>query len=103
MRKLLTGLMVCLPLTVFAELTVKEQHQLDLICFDTELLFKELRNEHQETPFLFGENDDNIESTMSFWMKRGGESWTIVATKKELSCILSMGKNLKVVRNGKRI
>lgn len=102
MRKLLTGLALCLPLTVFAELESTEQHQIDLMCFDTDLLFQELKNEYQETPFFFGQTDDNIESTMSLWVKKGGESWTIVATKKDLSCILSMGKNLKLVRNGKR-
>ena len=103
MRKLLTGLALYLPLISFAELSSTEQHQMDLLCFDTSTLFTELRTEHEETPFFYGQTEDNIESTMSLWMKKGGESWTIVVTKKDLSCIMSLGKNLKLVRNGKPI
>jgi|LauGreDrversion4_2_1035121.scaffolds.fasta_scaffold613286_2 hypothetical protein len=103
MRKLLTGLALSLPLIVFAELSSTEQHQMDLMCFDTDTLFTELKNEYQEAPFFYGKTDDNIESTMSLWMKKGGESWTIVVTKKDLSCVMSMGKDLKLVRNGKRV
>lgn len=103
MRKLLTGIALFLPLSVLPELSITETHQIDLICYNTEKLFKELRSEYQELPFFFGETDDQIESTMSFWMRKGGESWTIIATKKDLSCVVSAGKNLKLIKSGKII
>ena len=103
MRKLLIGIAFLLPLSSFAELRLKEYQQMDLICFDTNTLFKELRTNYEEVPFFYGETDDNIGSTMSFWLNKGGETWTIVVTKKELSCVIAMGKNLKLVKSGKQI
>lgn len=103
MRNLLTGLLLVLPLCVLAEVKGVDTVQIELSCFDTNTLFKELRKEYEESPLVYGEADDVANSTMSLWTKKNGESWTIVATKKDLSCIVGVGRNLKIVRSGKSV
>ena len=103
MRKLLTGLLFVLPLYVLAEVKGVETVQIELACFDTTALFKELRKEYEEEPLVYGEADDVASSTMSLWTRKDGVSWTIIATKKDISCIVGVGRNLKIVRSGKTV
>lgn len=103
MRKLLIGIALVLPLSSHASLELVENFSTTISCFNTDLLFNELRKEFNEVPFLYGETDDEAKSLMSVWMHKAGSSWTIVATKDDLSCVVGTGKNLKLVPKGKSI
>ena len=105
MRKLFLGIVLLFPVLAFAEpeLKIKEKLDVTMLCYNTDELFTTLKKEFNESPFLAGEADDMATSTMSFWMSKKGDTWTIVASVKEISCIVGTGKNITVIRSGKTI
>jgi hypothetical protein len=75
------------------EQTVKTE----LPCYNTTELFKSLRENHKELPLLTGKTDDEANSTMSVWLNPFENDWTIVATKKDLSCVVGTGTDMKII------
>jgi len=69
----------------------------ELPCYDTTELFKSLREKFKELPLLTGKTDDEANSTMSLWLNPVDNNWTIIATKKELSCIVGLGTDIKLL------
>jgi hypothetical protein len=69
-------------------------------CFDTGQLFNELKNKYKEIPVILGIASDEAKSTMSFWINPVDSTWTIVATKKDTSCIIGTGVDVRVIRKG---
>jgi hypothetical protein len=72
-------------------------------CFDSDILFRELRKTYNEVPFLVGKADDQVESVMSLWVNIKDKSWTIVASKSSLSCVIGFGSEIKLISKGKHI
>ncbi len=68
-----------------------------LPCYDSEFLFKTLKTEFKETPIIYGSANDRATSTMSLWSNLQNKSWTIVATKGDISCVIGAGSDLKVL------
>lgn len=68
----------------------------ELYCDDTKLIISALRKEYLEIPILFGKADDIAESTMSFWMNSETKTWTILATKGSVSCVIGTGQEFKM-------
>ena len=79
MRKLFLGIVLLFPMLAFAELKIKEKLDVTMLCYNTDELFTTLKKEFNESPFLAGEADDVATSTMSFWISKKGDTWTIVA------------------------
>lgn len=75
------------------EQTVKTE----LPCYNTKELFKSLRENYKELPLLTGKADDEANSTMSVWLNPIENDWTIIATKKDLSCIVGTGTDMKII------
>ena len=71
--------------------------KIDLPCYNTTELFKSLRENFKEVPLLTGKTDDEAKSTMSIWMNPIDNDWTIIATKKELSCVIGTGTSMKLI------
>ena len=69
----------------------------ELPCYDTTELFKSLREKFKELPLLTGKTDDEANSTMSLWLNPVDNNWTIIATKKELSCVVGTGTDMKII------
>jgi hypothetical protein len=69
----------------------------ELPCYDTTELFKTLRENYKELPLLTGKADDEASSTMSLWLNPIDNNWTIIATKKELSCVVGTGTDMKII------
>jgi hexokinase len=72
-------------------------------CGDTKVITEQLRERFKEIPIIMGIADDGAKSLMSLWTNVDNGSWTLVATKDELSCIIGTGKSLKVIELGKTI
>jgi hypothetical protein len=72
-------------------------------CFDSDLLFKELRKTYNEVPFVMGKADDEVASVMSLWVNPINKSWTIVASTDTLSCVIGYGKEIRLISKGKTI
>jgi hypothetical protein len=69
----------------------------ELPCYNTTELFKTLREKYKELPLLTGKADDEANSTMSLWLNPVDNNWTIIATKKELSCVIGTGTDMKII------
>jgi len=74
----------------------------EMSCEKTETVFKALQKEYGEIPVVLGKSDDIAESTMSLWTNPDNNSWTIVATKDEISCVVGSGTKLKLVPYNKK-
>ena len=90
---------ILLSLIVFAAQakSPEEVVSVDINCYDTETLFKTLKEDYYEYPIILGITNDKANSTMSVWMQPREKSWTIVATKQDISCIIGTGTNLELV------
>ena len=70
-------------------------------CYNTKVLFDTLKKNYKESPILVGKTDDVAKSTMSLWINSLENSWTIVATKGDLSCVIGTGTHFKIMPNKK--
>jgi len=91
-------LALCLTLNAFAGEVVTR----DMYCADTKLIVKDLRDKYKEMPVVTGKVDDEAKSLMTIWMNPVEETWTIVATNKDYSCIIGVGQQLKVIDYAKK-
>ena len=48
-------------------------------------------------PLLTGKATDEARSTLSVWMNPTDKNWTIVATTKDISCVVGMGTDIKLI------
>jgi glutaredoxin-like protein NrdH len=52
---------------------------------------------YKEAPIVVGKADDIAGSTMTLWVNPLNDNWTIVATKKDLSCVIGTGTHFKIM------
>lgn len=69
----------------------------DMYCDDTKIITKELLDKYNEIPVVIGKASDEAGSLMTLWTNPTNESWTIIATKDDVSCIIGSGEKLTVV------
>jgi hypothetical protein len=69
----------------------------EIPCYNTDSLLNTLKKEYKEVPILYGISSDQAESTMSVWTSPSTKSWSIIATKGEISCIIGTGIGFKFV------
>jgi hypothetical protein len=72
-------------------------------CYNTKVLLDALKNNYKETPIVVGKANDIAGSTMTLWVNPLNDSWTIVATKKDLSCVIGTGTHFKIMQMKKSI
>ena len=83
---------------VFAQAKSPEEVvNVKIACYDTDLLIKTLLDTHKEYPILMGITDDNASSTMAVWVNFRTKTWTIIATKEKVSCVIVSGKGIELV------
>lgn len=71
--------------------------QATLYCDDTKKIVNTLRQTFKEMPFAYGKTNDDAKSVMSLWINPTTKSWTIVATKKDISCVVGVGDQFELV------
>ena len=76
---------------------VEESISIDLPCYNTQEIFKSLREKYKEFPVMSGKASDEANSVVSIWMNPIDNNWTIVATKNNLSCVVGMGTDIKIL------
>jgi hypothetical protein len=69
----------------------------EMYCDDTKTITKELRDKYNEIPVIIGKTDDVAESVMTFWTNPTENTWTILATNKDFSCIVGTGSKLTII------
>lgn len=102
MKFLHAFILLVLSISVSAE-TITSTITSTMPCGDTKTVINELREDFKEIPIIIGIADDNANSLMSLWTNVNDGSWTLVATKDQISCIIGAGKSLRVVGTGKII
>jgi len=90
---------VCIGLLANSSYSQKVQDvvKTELPCYNTQELFKSLRENYKEFPILTGKADDEAGSTMSVWLNPIDSDWTIIATKKDISCVVGTGTDMKII------
>lgn len=90
---------VCVGLLANSSYSQKVQDvvKTELPCYNTQELFKSLRENYKELPILTGKADDEAGSTMSVWLNPIDNDWTIIATKKDISCVVGTGTDMKII------
>lgn len=91
--KKLAWLIGCIALTSNAS----ELAQREMLCDDTKVIVKALKETYQEMPVITGKVDDEAKSILTIWTNPSTDTWTIVATKDDFSCIIGTGTKLKVI------
>jgi len=92
------------PLLAFVMVTSQagELISRDMLCDDTSVIIKELKTKYKEIPVITGLVSDEAGSLLSIWTNPETDSWTIVATKGNDSCIIGIGEKFKVIDYSKR-
>ena len=76
---------------------LKDTIEAEFPCYNTKDLFTSLREKYKELPLLTGKATDEAKSTLSVWMNPTEKNWTIVATTQDISCIVGMGTDIKLI------
>jgi hypothetical protein len=71
--------------------------QATLYCDETKKIMNTLRQTFKEMPFVFGKTNDDAKSVMSLWVNPTTKSWSIIATKKDISCVVGVGDSFELV------
>lgn len=71
--------------------------QRDMYCDDTAIITQELRDKYKEIPVIVGKTADVAESVMTFWTNPTENTWTILATNKDFSCVVGTGNKLTII------
>lgn len=69
----------------------------EIYCDKTATVMNTLRKEFKEFPFALGKTNDEAGSTMSLWVNPTNKSWTILATKKDITCVIGTGQDFNLV------
>ena len=92
MRKLLLVLVFCT--NSYAETFTTP---LEAVCDDTQLVTKRLFNSFGEVPIIRGLTSDVSGTIMTLWINPKENSWTILATKDKITCVIGYGKDFKLL------
>ena len=96
MRYLIFLLLSITLLTVRAK-SSEEVVNVKIACYHTDMLLEKLRGTYKEYPMIMGITNDKASSTMSVWISSLTKTWTIVATKETVSCVIGSGTDLELV------
>jgi hypothetical protein len=69
-------------------------------CDKNETIARTLTEKFKETPILIGNASDAASSIMTLWTNVDTGTWTIVATKNNISCIVGVGRKLRIIELG---
>jgi hypothetical protein len=73
----------------------------EIVCDETVKVTNFLLDKYKELPILIGDTSDMAGSKMSIWSNSQTKTWTIIATKKDVTCIIGVGDNLNIFKSGK--
>ena len=95
--KYLTILLLSLTLLTAQAKSSEEFVTTEITCYDTDVLFTTLKETYYEYPVALGMTNDKAKSTTTIWVSPRNKSWTIVATKQSISCIIGAGTEFELI------
>jgi hypothetical protein len=69
----------------------------EAICDDTKKMVSVLTDKYKEKPIVIGDAVDRAASIMTLWTNKKTKTWSIIATKGEISCLIGAGGNLEYI------
>lgn len=66
-------------------------------CDTTKKITNSLLSVYKENPIIIGVASDGASSIMTLWVNTSTKSWTILATKGDVSCVIGHGSELKLI------
>lgn len=88
---------IWLPNTLSYAQRMEDSITAEMPCYNTKELFQSLRKKYKEVPLLTGTASDEAKSTVSVWMNPIDKSWSIIATSNDLSCVVGVGTDIKLI------
>ena len=92
--------LLVLPIKSYSQ-QIEESITADMPCYNTKEIFKSIREKYKELPFMTGQVADEASSIVSIWLNPVDNNWTILATKKDLTCVVGMGTDMKIIPHKK--
>jgi hypothetical protein len=99
MKPILLSLLL-LPIIAFADAEVLP---FQAVCDDTDNIIETLSKKYSEKPIVIGSAEDQAKSTMTLWVNNKTHTWTILATKGNISCVIGTGGNVTLITLGRTI
>jgi hypothetical protein len=93
---LLVIILLGLPIKSYSQ-ELTESISVNLPCYNTTEIFKSIREKYKELPFMIGQASDEANSLVSIWLNPVDNNWTILATKKDLTCVVGVGTDMKII------
>ena len=93
---LLIIILLGIPIKSYSQ-ELKESISVNLPCYNTKEIFKSLSEKYKELPFMTGQVGDEASSIVSIWLNPVDNNWTILATKKDLTCVVGVGTDMKII------
>jgi DNA recombination-dependent growth factor C len=95
--KYLTILFLSLTLLNAQAKSSEDVVTVEINCYNTNEVIKILRETYNEIPIAMGITNDSANSTMTLWISPKEKTWTITATKQNISCVIGTGTDFDFV------
>ena len=66
-------------------------------CDKTEVIIAQLKEKHKEMPILAGKSLNSVRSTISVWGNPGTETFTILDSHGDTSCVIAVGTDVTIL------
>lgn len=96
MKNLTAFLLALTFVPTYAQNAPEEVVNVQLECYNTMKVFNDLKKTYKEIPVILGKANDEAGSTMTLWISPTEKTWTIVATKDKISCIVGTGIDAEI-------
>lgn len=75
----------------------EEYRTFRVVCDKTDTIISQLKEKYKEIPIIAGKRLSSSQSTISVWGNPSTETFTILDTLGEMSCVLAVGTNVTIL------
>jgi hypothetical protein len=91
-------LTLLLLLTFYSTNSLSEEYRsFRVVCDKTETIVASLKEKYQELPIIAGMRLGNSRSTISVWGNPATQTFTVLDSLGDMSCVLAVGDNISVL------
>ena len=77
--------------------SAEEYRSFRVVCDKTETIISTLKEKYQEIPIVAGSRLSSVKSTISVWGNPATETFTILDSFGDMSCVLAVGTNITIL------
>ena len=75
----------------------QESRGFNVLCDKTEIIISKLQEKYKEVPLIAGRSLNSVRSTISVWGNPETETFTILDTHGDMSCVLAVGTDITIL------